>query len=280
MGTFKSVIAVSILAIFTMVGCGGTGFKSNTDSSSFGHGLGDPEDPIDPGPGPVGTIVLTPSASSVVSELAKSQTVNLTLTSANGFTGDVDVRVVMPELDAIDPKDGIRVTSSPATVNLTAGGSATVTLTIDVRSNAPSAAAQHFHVMAAKAGTAIVVSETEINLTIMPIFRIRVAGLGDANWTVNGKAINTLFNSTTVARGIDFIHHNAGVAVIFENASGVARQIHSSGMIPHQGAQMANGASYTPSAVVGSATTTATSGVYLHNDEAGSAARTLVFNVQ
>ena len=269
---------LSLFATILLVGCSG-GMKSFTSSESEGHSLGS----VDPGGGggggggggTPGTILFTKSTQALVSELADTKNMTITLTSDN-YSGPIDVKIVMPELDAIDIKDGIQVSVSPATVSLTPGSSVSVNVTVNIKSTAPTAAAEHFHVMAAQAGTAVVVAETEVNLTVMPIFRIKVGGLGDATWMVNGKAINTLFNSSTVARGIDFVHHTAGVAVIFENTSGVSRQIHSSGPIPHQGAMMAAGASYTPAAVIGTAK--ATSGVYLHNDEAGTAARTLVFN--
>jgi hypothetical protein len=230
------------------------------------------------------TVLVSPLVTTLETELAEVRKISVSILSVNGFSGAVDLKVNTPEFDAIDPLDGLKITVSPSRVTVPQNGTAIAEVTIDVGTASPSAIG-HFHIEAYQAGTQLILNEGDVDLTIKPIFRIKVAGVGDLNWRV-GQTTKTFLD--VPAKTLNFIPHATGLQVIFENYSTTVDYIiHSGGAINHQDtnnpmARSANGVApggaYTPAKIMGNTPTNAL--VYLHNGEGSGASRRLNFNMQ
>lgn len=236
-----------------------------------------------PPPSTTGSVNLSTDVSAITTELADIKRVVLTVQSIDAYSGPIDLKIATPEIDALDPNDGIKITISPSTLTMSANSSAQATITIDVDTTAPSLA-QHFHIEAYRGGTALIINEAEVDLSVQAIFRLKVKGVGDANWMIGetGKSFADRGN-----RVLNFRVHASGLQVLFDNYDITGRIIHSGGAIPHgninaplaasANAGVSKGGTYMPAKINGNALVNAR--VYLHNGEAAGAARTLNFNV-
>ena len=236
-----------------------------------------------------GKLVINP-ISAKVTNLGTQLVVPVTLAANANYNGTVKFSVDQTELNILDTGGAITFIFSPASVMLKAGTSATTQMTVNISSMAPSFSASQFHVVATDTLDHTLTASVAVPLQVKAVFDINILGRANPNnsspekWTVD------------IAQVVGFISHAEGLTVNFNNLdTNGTHLIHSSGgPIPHQSTT----AKYPGTSVIGlpaskdgvipggvygnvvaAGTTKSTSQVYCHDDEGGSQARTLNFNL-
>lgn len=187
--------------------------------------------------------------SSVSTELGRTENLVVTLTSVNGYTGTVSVTPSM--MDGTTPLTGYTITPTPASVDMTANGTATVMVAVKV----PTDTAVLAPSLKIDLGTTNVTSTFAVanQLTInIP------SGTGTAAPHAGLPAINSP------------IRIRRGAMLIFHNADGIPHVIHADGGIPHENTAL--GLPNTDYKV----TPTDSATWYCHDHEGGGSARSVL----
>ncbi len=162
-------------------------------------------------------ITATVDKTTMPTELGKTETLTVTIQSVDGFTGSVPVTSAM--MDATSALTGFTITATPPTVDLTAGGSATVQLSVKIPTDAAALAPQ-LKIDLGGASPASVTSDLTIanQLTLMI-----PAGTGAGAGAHAGlPAANAP------------IRLRSGASIVFRNADTIQHVIHGNGGIPHE----------------------------------------------
>lgn len=128
------VAGILALALPGCMDMGITGVGGGDESGDEGGGGGG-EDIGGGGSGggggtPTPRVAATVDKIQVMSELGKTENLTITINSMDGFTGSVPVSALV--MDGTTTVTGWTVTPTPATVDLAAGGTATVTLAVKI----------------------------------------------------------------------------------------------------------------------------------------------------
>lgn len=151
----------------------------------------------------------------VMTELNKTENIVVTITSMDGFTGPVSITPTV--MDGATPVTGWTVTPTPASVDLTAGGSATVTLAVKIPSDSMALAPQ---VKVDLGGSAPMSLTSSFNVAQKLTINID-AGTGTGSPHA-GLPLNQPLNI------------RAGTMVTFHNGDTIQHVIHASGGIDHE----------------------------------------------
>jgi len=186
---------------------------------------------------------------SVSTELGRTENLVVTLTSVNGYTGTVTVTPSM--MDGTTALTGYTITPTPASVDMTSGGTATVMLAVKV----PTDAAVLAPSLKIDLGTTSVTSAFTVanQLTI-----VIPSGTGTGAPHAGLPAINSP------------IRIRSGAMLIFHNADGIQHVIHADGGIPHENTSL--GLPNTDYKVVPTDSAT----WYCHDHEGGGQARSVL----
>jgi hypothetical protein len=200
-------------------GGGGGGGGGDGDGSGSGSGSGTQNTP---------KITASVDKATVATELGKTESVVLTINSVNGFTGPVSLTPSV--MDGTTAVSGWTITAEPATIDLAADASATVTLSVKVPTDTASLAPT---VKLDLASTAPAVSvESAFAVTNQVTITIP-AGAGTGALHPGLPAANAP------------IRLLMGAKVVFHNGDTISHQIHANGGIPHEPNALAPGSDYT-----------------------------------
>lgn len=193
----------------------------------------------------------------VSTELGRTETLAITITGQNGFSGAV---AITPSVVDADGKaiEGWTLTPTPASVDLSANGSAQVQLTVSIPTDAVVLTSKVKVALNGASGAALI-TDVSSAFTIAKQVTIDLPAAGIApprhiTWPAPGQSIT--------------IH--AGTKVVFHNGDTVPHRIHGSDGIAHEPDDLAAGADYvtTPTAVAGKVGTW-----WCHAHESSAAAR-------
>jgi hypothetical protein len=154
-------------------------------------------------------ITATVDKATMATELGKTETLTLTIQSVDGFTGPVSVT---PGAVA-----GFTMTATPASVTLTDGGSATVSVEVKVATNAAELAPQLTIDLGGTATTSVTSALTVANQLTVDIPAGTGAGL----------------HSGLPARNAP-IRIRSGASIVFHNSDNMQHVVHADGGIPHE----------------------------------------------
>ncbi len=157
----------------------------------------------------------TVDKTTVMTELNKTENIVVTITSMNDFTGPVSITPTV--MDGTTPVTGWTVTPTPASVDLTAGGTATVTLAVMIPSDSMALAPQ---VKVDLGGTAPMSVTSSFNVAQKLTINIG-AGTGTGS-PHTGLPLNQPLKI------------RAGTMVTFHNGDTIQHVIHASGGIDHE----------------------------------------------
>ncbi len=268
------ILTCGALVVLVLFNNCSEGFRSSVEGSVHNSSSALPG-----GVTPTGNVVMTTATSSIMSELNQVKTIDVDIARDGAYANKaITLKVETPEIDDLDVMDGVQVTVTPSTLP---AGQTKAQVQVNIGTLSPDFA-EHFHLEAWDGQ--LVISELKVDLAVQPTFRVQIKGMGDNNWYSNGVLLTSLMTPNT--RDIPFVHHNAGLQVIFENLSIQEEIVHSSGSIPHQNTNdpmpasadgTTPGGSYMPAAIVGTAISNAP--VYSHLHENSTVARKLLFNV-
>jgi cysteine-rich repeat protein len=169
----------------------------------------------------------------VTTELGKTETLNLTVTSANGFTGTVTIAAALADATS-GTADTAVVLTVPASVDLTAGGSSVVPVTLTIASDATGTALNDnlTFTLTSSAGTAMATATVAV-ANMFTITFIDGTGAVAANHAGAGL-------SYTVKRGAIIRFHNADTtttlipSTVPPNVATTSHVIHGDQAFPHQ----------------------------------------------
>jgi cysteine-rich repeat protein len=201
------------------------------------------------------------------SELGKTQTLSLTLTSANGFAGDVTIAPSAVD-SAMAALPGVTVTG-PSALTLTAGGTSTATYTVKVASNATGTELSGMVKLdvTSTAGNQTIVS----TLSIAPVFTVTYANATAATVAMHPIQSGSVTKNITVRRG---------TRIRYTNADTVRHVTHGSGIFPHENTTTGGtpGATYELSTLAAAPGSTGQLGC--HESGHGGSAGYVVFTVE
>jgi cysteine-rich repeat protein len=169
----------------------------------------------------------------VTSELGKTETLNLTLTSVNGFAGTVTIAAALTDATA-GTADPAVVLTVPGTADLSADGTAVVPVTLTTASDASGTALNDnlTFTLTSSAGTSMAAA----TVAIANIFTITfIDGTGGVAANHAGAGV-----SYTVKRGAIIRFHNADTTTTLipttvpANVATTSHVIHGDGAFPHQ----------------------------------------------
>jgi hypothetical protein len=223
-------------------GEGGGGGGGGGDGMGSGSGSGSGEIQNTP------RVDATVDKTTVMTELNKTENVVVTITSMNDFTGPVPITTSV--MDGATAVTGWTVTPTPATVDLSAGGSATVTLAVKIPSD---------------------------SMALAPQLKIDLGGAAPMSLTSDFNVAKKLTINIQPGTGTGSPHTGlplnqplrirAGTMVTFHNGDTIQHVIHASGGIDHENTSL--GMPGTDYAV----TPTADATWYCHNHEGTGQAR-------
>jgi hypothetical protein len=186
----------------------------------------------------------------VATQLGKTEVLNVTVTSMDGFAGAVNVTPTL--LNGQTALNGWTITANPATVNLTAGGTATVQLSVKVPTDA---AALTPDLKIDLAGSAVTAS-VDSAFTIAKILEIDIeAGTGTGAPHTKLPAPNAP------------IKVRSGTQLVFHNGDNIQHVIHGDGGIPHENTGLGGAGTDYKVTITNDATW------YCHNHEGSGTAR-------
>jgi predicted enzyme related to lactoylglutathione lyase len=190
----------------------------------------------------VESVDATVDKTTVMTELGKTENVVVTISSMDGFTGPVSVTPSI--MDGATAVTGWTVTPTPASVDLSAGGTATVTLAVMIPTDSMALAPQ----LKVDLGGSAPMSVTS-NFNVAQKLTINIgAGTGTGS-PHTGLPLNKPINI------------RAGTMVTFHNGDTIQHVIHASGGIDHENTALGMpGTDY-------SVTPTADATWYCHNHE-------------
>lgn len=223
MRRFLFAVAGSLAIPGCLVGTGDISTESGKDDDGSGTG---------PGGGQSGqsAVTATLDKAAISTELGKLETLTITVTGTNGFSGAVDV---VPSVvnAAGEPVAGWQLTPTPASVNLPLDGSAQVQVAVSVPSDA--AVLSPKIKVALKTALGSAPAEVSAAVTVAKQITIGLAATGTASphaaWPAVGQTLTI----------------RAGTKVVFHNADSIAHQMHGSGGILHEAGLLAPGGDYT-----------------------------------
>jgi hypothetical protein len=188
----------------------------------------------------------------VSTELGKTETVTVTVTSMDGFAGSVNVTPSLLNGTTPVTAAGWTVTANPTSVNLTAGGTATVQLSVKIPTDAAALTPTLKVDLAGGAATAAVDSA----FTIAKILTLDIeAGTGTGAPHTKLPAPNAPIRIRT------------GTQLIFHNSDTIQHVIHGDGGIPHENTALGGAGTDYKVTVSNDATW------YCHNHEGSGVAR-------
>lgn len=193
------------------VGEGGGGEGGGGGGGGGGEGSGSGSGEIQETP----RVDATLDKTTVMTELGKTETVTVTISSMNDFTGPVPITAAV--LDGATPVTGWTVTANPASVDLTAGGTATVELTVKIPTDSMALAPK---LEVDLGGSAPMAVESAFNVANKVTINIG-AGTGMAAPHA-GLPLNQP------------LRIRAGTMVVFHNGDTIQHVIHASGGIDHE----------------------------------------------
>lgn len=247
----RTLVAASLFALFVPACIVGPGEISGVgDEEEMGENGGGGGGGSGGGSGTTATprITATVDKTAMPTELGKTETLTLTIQSVDGFTGSVPVTTAM--MDSTTALTGFTITATPASVDLTAGGSATVQLSVKIPTDASALA---------------------------PQLKIDLGGSAPASVTSDLAIANQLVVNIPAGTGTGahsglptgIIRLRMGAKIIFHNADNTKHVIHADGGIPHENLTLgAPGTDY-------SVTPTDSATWYCHDHEGGGQARNL-----
>lgn len=223
---FAAVLALSLPACLgpgEITGVGGEDGTGEGDGTGGGTGGGGGSGS---GSGAPGTprIQATADKTTVTTELGKTETMTLTIQSMDGFAGPVPITASVT--DGAAALTGFNVTATPASVDLTAGGSATVQVQVQIPTD-PSSLAPKLEVDLG--GTSPMNLTTDVTIANRLMIMI-AAGTGTGGTHGGLPAANSP------------IRVRSGAQLVFMNQDSIQHVIHGNGGIPHEdlGAGMPN----------------------------------------
>jgi hypothetical protein len=162
--------------------------------------------------------------------LGVSTSVPVTLMSQNGFAGTLALSVNTALLTAQDPNKTFTVSVSPASVTLTAGGTATANVSITSTTESPDLSSTITLVATPTTGSA---TTAQIPLTVNAVYEVDIMSVG----TTKEEVWSLAFGSKT-----SFATHTGGITINFVNkdttqASGFYRVHSSATAFLHQGTE-------------------------------------------
>lgn len=169
----------------------------------------------------------------VTSELGKTETLNLTVTSANGFSGTVTIAAALTDATSGTPDTAVTLTV-PASVDLSADGMSVVPVTLATTSDASGTALNDnlTFTLTSSAGTSMAAA----TVAVANIFTITfIDGTGGVAANHAGAGL-----SYTVKRGAIIRFHNADTTTTLipttvpANTATTSHVIHGDGAFPHQ----------------------------------------------
>lgn len=188
--------------------------------------------------------------STVSTELGKTEMVTVTVTSMNNFAGAVNVTPTL--LNGTTAVNGWTMTANPTTVNLTAGGSATVQVSVKIPTDAAALTPDLKIDLAGGSATASVDSA----FTIAKSLTINIdAGTGTGSPHTGLPSPNSP------------IRVRSGTQLIFHNGDAIQHVIHGDGGIPHENTALGGAGTDYKVTVTNDATW------YCHNHEGSGQAR-------
>jgi hypothetical protein len=158
----------------------------------------------------------TVDKTTMTTELGKTEMVTVTITGSNGFSGNVPVTTAL--LDGATPVTGFTITANPTSVDLPTDGTATVTLTVKIPTDAAALAPK---LEVDLGGSAPTTASTDLAITNQLVINIP-AGTGTGAPHTQLPAINQP------------IKIRKGAKVIFHNADTRQHVIHADGGINHE----------------------------------------------
>lgn len=160
-------------------------------------------------------VVATVDKATMPTELGKTELLTLTLTSENGFTGSVPIMASMT--DGATALSGFTMTATPATVDLAAGGTATVSISVKIPTDAAALATQLKLDLGGSAPTSVTSSLAITNKLTINIPAGTGAGAHSGLPAVNAP-----------------IKLRPGAMVVFHNSDNMQHVVHASGGIAHE----------------------------------------------
>lgn len=246
----RTLVAASLFALLVPACIVGPGEISGVGDEEMGGGGGGGGDGSGSGSGVTATprITATVDKATMPTELGKTETLTVTIQSVDGFTGSVPVTSAM--MNATTALTGFTVTATPASVDLTSGGTATVQLSVKIPTDAAALTPQLKIDLGGSAPTSVTSDLAIANQLVVNI----PAGTGTGA-------------HSGLPTGI--IRLRMGAKIIFHNGDNMQHVIHADGGIPHENTSLgAPGTDY-------SVTPTDSATWYCHDHEGGGQARNL-----
>ncbi len=189
--------------------------------SGDGDGDGDGSDNV-----PTPRVTATIDKSTIATELGKTETLALTITGADGFSGPVNITTSLVEGTT---QAGWTVTVDPPSVDLPLDGTATVMLEVKIPSDAVTLSPTLTLDLASTAAPASVTS----TFAVANQYTISIpAGAGTGSLHPGLPGVN------------EPLRLRMGAKVVFHNADTVPHRIHANGGIDHQDDNLAPGGDY------------------------------------
>jgi len=214
------------------------------------------------------------AAQSQTLRLGVSKIVNVALSAAPDFEGDVALTVERNALDLIDTRATITIQLSQTSLHLTPGSRTTIPVRVATDTLAPTVLGSLFHVVATRMGGPAATATIEVPLTVDPIYDVYLHGGAPEVWDANAVG--------TPAR---FAPHLGGLTINFHNLDTAATHIiHGNGIVTHQNTAQplakspgggADGGVYS---IRLTQTTPQTGSFYCHVHENNGLARTVMIN--
>lgn len=157
----------------------------------------------------------TVDKTTVMTELGKTEMITVTLSSMHGFTGSVPVTPSV--LDGATAVTGWTVTATPATVDLGAGGTATVTLAVKIPTDSTALAPELKVDLGGTSPTTVSSAFNVANKVTIEIGAGTGTGIPHAGLPLNQP-----------------LRIRAGTMVVFHNGDTIQHVIHASGGINHE----------------------------------------------
>ena len=190
--------------------------------SGDGDGDGDGSDNV-----PTPRVTASIDNSAVSTELGKTETLALTITGADGFSGPVSITPSL--MEGATAVTDWTVTATPATVDLTENGTATVMLELKIPTDTAALAPTLTLDVSSTAAPTNVTS----TFTVANQYTINIpAGAGTGSLHPGLPGVN------------EPLRLRMGAKVVFHNADTVAHRIHANGGIDHQDNDLTPGNDY------------------------------------
>lgn len=230
------------------------------------------------------------AASSQSLNLGVVQNVVVPITAAANFSGNLNISVNHPELNAIigtGPGADVLFSVLPTSLSLSPGETKNVTVTINVKTFSRSFAGEHFHVSASAVGSALV-NDNTVMLTVNPLYEVKLTSNGagsphvwmgpDNQPVAVGSTIQ--IRQRTGGTALKFINYDTTVFLPVGGNNDVLHRIHGDAGLPHSAANegmIAAPQAGQPGPNPYQRQVTTNAAYYCHQHESGAQARNIQF---